>query len=566
MKLPWHRSAERCPARASQQVRAGQCAAFAPLTSRLQRARFKSWKLPKTSRCRRRQQMAGMVRCLWLAFALTFLPVLGSADPTATNRPARWPALVEVKQKWANVSLTEIEQAANRGDLTAQHYLGYCYTEGFRFARNTSLGMSYYERAAKAGYLPSWNNLALMYQQGNGVPRDLEKAIGYYRMAIEGGFAHAKVNLASLYDLDENRPDQAIPLLQAVADSGDAAAMTALYVAYANGRGVAVDRGEALKWLVRATEAGDAYGQCLLGARYENPEWEKNGDQLVRLPPPNWPEAVGWYHRSADQGWAGGQYHLGLCYIEGHGVEQDEERGLGLLRLAADQDHVYAEMDLADLYARGIGMPRNDEDRPIALLQRVVKGNLQDNHGEIREAYDLLIFRYVCGVGTERDLYVAAEWYCQAALAGMEAYAFADLLQNVPRKSRFHDFFRGDTGGHLLERVWPECKNDDQLLAAVSEYLKAVVSHDHAGLVQIGQKYLDGQGAPHSPQKAWLWFSLAAAKGAPGAAAKVAEAEKQLPAKELQDAKEQLPAMIREFDAVAAELGNGGPMEPNAGQ
>jgi TPR repeat protein len=510
--------------------------------------------------------MAGLVRCLWLVFALTILSALGYAEPAATNRPARWPSLVEVKQKWANVSLTEIEQAANRGDLTAQHYLGYCYTEGFRFAKNTPSGMSYYERAAKAGYLPSWNNLALMYQQGNGVPRDLEKAIGYYRMAIEGGFAHAKVNLASLYDQDKSRPDQAIPLLQAVADSGDASAMTALYVAYANGRGVAVNRGEALKWLAQAAEAGDAYGQCLLGARYENPEWEKNGDQFVRLPPPNWPEAVRWYRRSADQGWAGGQYYLGLCYIEGHGVEQDEERGLGLLRLAADQDHVYAEMDLAGLYARGIGMPRNDEDRPIALLQRVVKGNLRDNYGKIREAYDLLIFRYVCGVGTERDLYVATEWYCQAALAGMENYAFADLLQNVPRKSRFHEFFRGDTGGQLLERVWPECKNDDHLLAAVSEYLKAVVSHDHAGLVQIGQKYLDGQGAPHSPQKAWLWFSLAAAKGAPGAAAKVAEVEEQLAAEELSDAKQQLPAMIREFEGVAAELGNGGPMEPNAGQ
>jgi TPR repeat protein len=492
--------------------------------------------------------------CLALTFALALLPVPGEADPAKTNSPQRWPSLTEVKQKWANVSLGEIAQAADQGDLVAQHYLGYCYAEGFRLAKNPALGLAYYERAAKAGYLPSQNNLALMYQQGNGVPRDLVKAIDYYHVAISSGFRLAKVNLAWLYYQDEGRSDQALLLFKEAAGEGETSAMTALYSVYFDGRGVAVDRAEGIKWLTKAAVAGDAYGQCLLGAYYQNPRWAKDQNGLDYLPPPNLPEAVRWFRQSADQGWAGGQYHLGLCYLAGDGVEQDEDRGLELVRMAADQRQVNAEFDLADLYAQGIGVPRNDEDRPIALLKRVVQSKRPDDYSEIEEAYGSLVFRFDCGVGTERDVYAAVEWYCRAALAGVDGYTLIDKVQTVPRMRRSHEVCRGEPEARLLLRAWPECKNDEHLLAAVCEYLKAVTCADHAGLVKIGQKYVDGQGVPKSEVKAWLWFSLADAKGALDVKSKIFDIEKSMTEDQQKEAKRLLSPMMRDFDSVSAVL------------
>jgi len=54
-------------------------------------------------------------------------------------------------------------------------------------------------------------------------------------------------------------------------------------------------------------------------------------------------EAVVWYRKAADQGYADGQFNLGLMYRTGRGVPQDDVEAVVWCRKAADQGHAQAE-------------------------------------------------------------------------------------------------------------------------------------------------------------------------------------------------------------------------------
>ena len=53
-------------------------------------------------------------------------------------------------------------------------------------------------------------------------------------------------------------------------------------------------------------------------------------------------EAVRWFRRAAEQGYADAQYALGSMYSTGRGVAQSEEEAARWVRLAAEQGHVDA--------------------------------------------------------------------------------------------------------------------------------------------------------------------------------------------------------------------------------
>ena len=50
-------------------------------------------------------------------------------------------------------------------------------------------------------------------------------------------------------------------------------------------------------------------------------------------------EAVKWYRKAAEQGDAEAQYKLGGCYLDGEGVARDKTEALKWWRKAAEQGH-----------------------------------------------------------------------------------------------------------------------------------------------------------------------------------------------------------------------------------
>ena len=115
-----------------------------------------------------------------------------------------------------------------------------------------------------------------------------------------------------------------------------------LGVSYANGRGVAKDQQEAVKWFRKAAEQGHVPAQMKLAWRYLM-GWGVAKDHR---------EAVSWYRNAADQGHDSAQFNLGWMYANGRGVAKDQQEAVKWFRKAAAQGHAKAKKRLAELGAR----------------------------------------------------------------------------------------------------------------------------------------------------------------------------------------------------------------------
>ena len=115
------------------------------------------------------------------------------------------------------------------------------------------------------------------------------------------------------------------------------------------------DDEEAVRWYRRAAEQGYARGQSALGFMYAHGEGVPEDDI----------EAVRWYRFAAEQGWVNAQYNLGLMYADGEGVPEDDEEAVRWYRLAADQGYASAQTNLGLMYANGEGVP---EDLVLAYM------------------------------------------------------------------------------------------------------------------------------------------------------------------------------------------------------
>jgi len=227
-----------------------------------------------------RSRVAVFLPGLLIIAALLIIPCARGANTLDTNVPSQWPLLSNLVAKWDAISQAEVERAAERGELTARHYLGYCYTEGHRFGANTSLGLDWYERAAKDGYLPSIYNIGTIYERGLGVTRDVTNAVHYYEVAAQAGYARAQYILAKrLHESllahevparDEVPPDigRAIFWYRRAAAQNYSAAAYELGRCYLWGHGVARNEERAVEFLRQAADAGDAGAAFDLAAAY----------------------------------------------------------------------------------------------------------------------------------------------------------------------------------------------------------------------------------------------------------------------------------------------------------
>lgn len=70
-------------------------------------------------------------------------------------------------------------------------------------------------------------------------------------------------------------------------------------------------------------------------------------------------QAVAWYRKAAEQGYAKAQSNLGALYADGDGVGRDEAQAVAWWRKAAEQGHPRARINLGVMYAEGRGVPPN---------------------------------------------------------------------------------------------------------------------------------------------------------------------------------------------------------------
>jgi len=135
--------------------------------------------------------------------------------------------------------------------------------------------------------------------------------------------------------------------LREAAASGKPEALYEIASRYAEGRGVAVNMGEAAKWYEHAAELGLAPAQYRIGNLYEK------GMGVER----DLTKAKMWYQLAADQGNANAMHNLGVLFAMGVEGTADNGSAARWFQEAADLGVTDSQFNLGILAAKGVGIP-----------------------------------------------------------------------------------------------------------------------------------------------------------------------------------------------------------------
>ena len=142
-------------------------------------------------------------------------------------------------------------------------------------------------------------------------------------------------------DAEANRtlhPDRRLDLLRRAADLGEVRAMNELAEALVESRGT--DDPDALRWFHKSADGGNAPAMVHLGIMSLLGTGGVDNDPM---------EAARWFRKAADAGSAAGMYDLATMYDDGQGIPEDPVKAKDLYRKAAALGHPEAKQRLAQL-------------------------------------------------------------------------------------------------------------------------------------------------------------------------------------------------------------------------
>ena len=291
-------------------------------------------------------------------------------------------------------------KAAENNLIDAYYYVGKAYAMGKGVPQDGRKAVAWLEQAAEYGVEEWVSELAYIYRDGlDGVPKDLAKAEALFALLAEQNAYYAPT-LAQIRS--QNAAGSDWENLLARAEGGELAAQNSLYVRYAEGRGVAQNKEEALKWLHRA--AKQEYGMA-----YYNLGWEYAYGGLLEK---DEQKAVDFFKKAAEKSVLEAYAELGLIYTYGKTVPHDYALARRYYEQAGGNKLGQAQNELATLHYNGQGTPKDDSK---AFLYYQFAASNDSPEG----MYNLAMM-YENGFGTKRNRKLADEWYKKAYEAGFE--------------------------------------------------------------------------------------------------------------------------------------------------
>lgn len=272
---------------------------------------------------------------------------------------------------------------------------------------------------------------------------------------------------------NERNYTESVKYYHEAAKLGNVDAQLSLGFCYDLGRGVEVNKKEAVKWYILSASKNNKYALAnLANILYDVKDYE---------------EAVKWYRKSADLGLDYAQYRMGLSYQFGRGVPKDDAEAAKWFRLAAEQGDVSAQVCLGNCYREGCGVTKNYEEAVKWFRKAAEKGDAV--------AQNNLANRYKRGEGVIRDTSEAFRLYKLSADSGYEL-AQKNLLILCEAEGKW----------------WDE---------AVKWYKKFAENGNAEYQYKLGLCYFDGKGVLKDRKTAKYWFKKAADGGHQDARAKL---------------------------------------------
>ena len=292
-------------------------------------------------------------------------------------------------------------KAAEQGLALAQTALGFVYEQGKGVRQDSREAVVWYRKAAEQNEANAQSNLGSMYYLGKGVKKDLAEAARWYRKSAEGGWMIGQLNLANLYVAGEGVPKDYVSAYiwyTLAASSGDATSKQMLNAlagkmksdeigeakrraeqwskahdfsrdvgggVYVTEKKASKEDLDALQRLKSDAERGDPNAQSVLGEAYYRAKDYQN--------------ALAWFRKSAQQGYAPGQYNLGVMFMEGSGRAKDAGEAVKWFLKAAEQRHLTGMNNLTAAYFYGLGVP---QDLVAAYMWSSIAASLGDENSK----------------------------------------------------------------------------------------------------------------------------------------------------------------------------------------
>lgn len=177
------------------------------------------------------------------------------------------------------------------------------------------------------------------------------------------------------------------------------------------------------------------------------------------------------------------QYNIGYFYASGTGgVSQDYKKAVQWYQKAVDQGYSFAQLNLGNLYHKGLGVPK-DCIKAAELFRKAA------NQGEAKAQYALGLL-YHKGEGVPRDYTAAAYWYQKAADQG-----FASAQNNL---------------GNLYGKGLGVAKNEQK---ALELYRKAANQGEEVAQFNLANCYENGNGVTKDNYQAYQFYKKSAEQG-----------------------------------------------------
>jgi uncharacterized protein len=374
-------------------------------------------------------------------------------------------------------------RSAEQGFALAENQLGVAYCDGRDVQINRDLGISWFTRAASHGDSDAVSNLAWQWHKVSCDETDQAKkreaddqTIFWAEKAAEIGDENARLVLAlvKIYGSEELRDfENAIPVLQELAEEGLPFAQSELANCYRMGSGVEKDHHKQFYWLEQAVQGGLSGSADLLGACYRKglEEFEKDLDKARK-----------WYIKAAEMGSVAALINLGnMAYL--HELPGEEEQALSYYQQAVELADSISLKRLAYrgmwlCYANGRGVEKDWEKALFWGVKTAECGNVEDQ-------YELAMnYGYHSPHPDDRQ---AAYWFEKAALLG---HADAQL-----KLGHFYHAGRGVPRDYEKALHWFR--------------LSAEQGNPHA-INNVGDAYYHGLGVEQNYEEAFRWIENAA--------------------------------------------------------
>jgi TPR repeat protein len=130
----------------------------------------------------------------------------------------------------------------------------------------------------------------------------------------------------------------------------------------------------------------------------------------------NYSNALEWFHKAAKRHYSQAENSIGLMYKHGTGVVQDDKKALEWYKKAAEHGCIDAQYNIGKCYYYGRGV-EIDYEKAASLFEKIAR------EGYVK-AESSIAYCYLTGEGVERDYKKAVMWFEKAAIKGATGAQF----------------------------------------------------------------------------------------------------------------------------------------------